>query len=534
MSPFEQHPFRQAASLHRGLRRRLVSAYQPERLEPRLALAGVVGLVVTGDVLTITGDALANELWIRQVAPNQIRVGSLDKDSPTGLRDAAGIVGYEPLVFSGIRDVVVRLRGGDDTLSIGVRDGLVDIGRGGEPEDFRSPVTVLRSLMVDAGTGADFIQAYRLDVEGGATFLGGPGSDRIGLEQTRAFGSLSVNGGLDDDVVSLRDATSAAGDVTLVGGPGADGFFVYDGIEVGRNLTLLGGPGEDQAFVSSAVVHGDLRIEGGLGRDMIAVVHAVQVSGAATIAAGAGADVVAVGGGLVVRGLLTVAVGAGDDAVSIEGRVAPQAGMVVGLGTGSDQLRTERSERRGNVAAQDAAIHTAGDVVIAKGAGRFEAIIDLPGEGTIGRDLVVRSAAAASSVLVRNADVIRHLSVVTGQGVDDVTVVDSHVRENLVVVTAAGRDTVALTTTQVAGDTRIEAGAGNDTVELRHVNARTRLFALMGAGDDALTLVNVLLSAAPGDVSLAGGRRGRDSLRLEILRGNGHPSHADFETVTSA
>jgi hypothetical protein len=56
----------------------------------------------------------------------------------------------------------------------------------------------------------------------------------------------------------------------------------------------------------------------------------------------------------------------------------------------------------------------------------------------------------------------------------------------------------------------------------------------MGAGDDALTLVNVLLSAAPGDVSLVGGRRGRDSLRLEMLRGNGHPSHADFETVTSA
>jgi Ca2+-binding RTX toxin-like protein len=260
----------------------------------------------------------------------------------------------------------------------------------------------------------------------------------------------------------------------------------------------------------------------------------VQVSGAATIAAGAGADVVAVGGGLVVRGLLTVAVGAGDDEVSIVGRVVPQAGMVVELGTGSDQLRTERSERRGNVAAQDAAIHTAGDVVIAKGAGRVEAIIDLPGEGTIGRDLVVQSVAAASSVLVRNADVVRHLSVVTGQGVDHVSVVQSHVGENLFLATSAGRDTVALTTVQVVGDTRIEAGAGNDTVELRHVNARTRLFALMGAGDDALTLVNVLLSAAPGDVSLAGGRRGRDSLRLEILRGNGHPSHADFETVTSA
>jgi len=285
-------------------------------------------------------------------------------------------VGHEPLVFSGIRDVVVRLRGGDDRLFIGPRDGLVDIGRGGEPEDFRSPVSVLRSLMVDAGTGAD--------------------------------------------------------------------------------------------------------------------------------------------------------------EVSIVGRVVPQAGMTVEFGTGSDQVRTERSERRGPVPAQDAAIHAAGDVVIAKRAGRFEAIIDLPGEGTIGRDLVVRSAAAASSVFVRNGDVIRHLSVVTGQGVDDVTVVFSRVRENLVVVTATGRDTVALGTTLVAGDTRIEAGAGNDTVELRHVNARTRLFALMGAGDDALTLVNVLLSAAPGDVSLVGGRRGRDSLRLEMLRGNGHPSHADFETVTSA
>ena len=537
MSPFEQHPFRQAASLHRGLRRRLVSAYQPERLEPRLALAGVVGLVVTGDVLTITGDALANELRIDQVALNQIRVAPIhDKFLPTGLRDARGTVGHEPLVFSGIRDVVVRLRGGDDRLFIGPRDGLVDIGRGGEPEDFRSPVTVLRSLMVDAGTGADFIQAYRLDVEGGATFLGGPGADDIGLKQTRAFGSLSVNGGLDHDVVSLRDATSAAGDVTLVGGPGFDQFFVSDGIEVGRNLTLLGGPGEDRVSVSSAVVHGGLRIEGGLGRDSLYVVHAMQVLGAATIAAGAGRDSVQVGNGLVVDGLLTVAVGAGDDEVSIVGRVVPQAGMVVELGTGSDQLRTENFENPwgGPVPAQDAAIHTAGDVVIAKGAGRVEAIIDLPGEGTIGRDLVVQSVAAASSVLVRNADVVRHLSVVTGQGVDDVTVAQSRVGENLFLATNAGRDTVALGTTLVAGDTRIEAGAGNDTVELRHVNARTRLFALMGAGDDALTLVNVLLSAAPGDVSLAGGRRGRDSLRLEILRGNGHPSHADFETVTSA
>jgi hypothetical protein len=488
-------------------------------------LAGVVGLAVTGDVLTITGDALANELWIDQVAPNQIRVAPIHaKFSPTGLRDAAGIVGYEPLVFTGIRDVVVRLRSGDDRLIVG-----------GDPEDLRSPVTVLRSLMVDSGPGADFITSFRLDVEGGATFMAGPGSDRIMLEQTHAFGSLSVNGGLDHDVVSLRDATGAAGDVTLVGGAGADGFFVYDGIEVGRNLTLLGGPGDDRVYVGGeAVVHGDLRIEGGLGGDGISVVRTVQVSGAATIAAGAAADYVQVGEGLVVQGLLTVAVGAGDDAVSIAGRVVPQAGMVVGLGTGSDELRTERSERGGNVPAQDAAIHTAGDVVIAKGAGRVEAIIDLPGEGTIGRDLVVRSAAAASSVLVRNADVIRHLSVVTGQGVDHVSVVQSHVGENLFLATATGRDTVAVTMVQVVGDTRIEAGAGDDTVELRHVNARTRFFALMGAGDDSLALVNVLLSAAPGDVSLVGGSRGRDSLRLEMLRGNGHPSHEDFETVTSA
>lgn len=525
MSPFQQHPVRAAVTLHRGLRRRLVSAYQPERLEPRLALAGVVGLAVTGDVLTITGDALANEVCIDQVAPDQFRVASIrDEVAPTGLHDAHGDVGYEPLVFSGIRDVVVRLRGGDDRLFIG-----------GTPDDLRSPVTVLRSLKVDAGPGADFITSYRLDVEGVATFLAGSGSDRIMLEQTRAFGSLSVSGGLDHDIVSLRDATGAAGDVTLVGGPGQDWLFAHDGIEVGRDLSLLGGPGDDQVYVDdSAAIHGDLRIEGGLGGDRILVVHAVQVSGATTITAGGGADCVQVGAGLVVGGLLTVAGGAGDDCVSIAGRVVTQAGMVVGLGTGSDQLRAERSEPRENVPAQDAAIHTAGDVVIAKGAGRVEAIIDVPGDGTIGRDLLVRSAAAASSVLVRNADIGRHLSVVTGQGIDQVTVVQSRVGENLSVVTAAGRDTVAVTTVQIVGDTRIEAGAGNDTVEFRHVNARTRLFALMGAGDDAVTLVNVLLSAAPDDVSLAGGRRERDSLRLEMLRGNVHPSHVDFETVTSA
>jgi len=48
--------------------RRPVTARQPERLEPRLALAGVVAVAAAGDTLTITGDALANEIQIEQVA----------------------------------------------------------------------------------------------------------------------------------------------------------------------------------------------------------------------------------------------------------------------------------------------------------------------------------------------------------------------------------------------------------------------------------------------------------------------------------
>ena len=91
MSPFTRSAFRQCVAIRRGSVRRPApgAAALPERLEPRLALAGVVGLVVTGDVLTITGDALANELRIDQVAPNQIRVAPIhDKFLPTGLRDA--------------------------------------------------------------------------------------------------------------------------------------------------------------------------------------------------------------------------------------------------------------------------------------------------------------------------------------------------------------------------------------------------------------------------------------------------------------
>ena len=136
------------------------------------------------------------------------------------------------------------------------------------------------------------------------------------------------------------------------------------------------------------------------------------------------------------------------------------------------------------------------------------------------------------TVLLRNVLVQRDLLMTTGSGADDVTVAQVIVRRNVAIATAAGRDSIAITTTRVEGETRIDSGTDADTVDLRHTIARAGLFASLGQGDDSLSLYNVELTAIAGAVSLNGGRRGRDSLRLDYLHVNQAPSRTDFESVT--
>ena len=521
MSPVRPFPpqrrFRQSAAPRHAARRRVTLA--AERLESRLAPAGLVSVAVSGDVLTVTGDHDANAVGIRRGEDGFLSVVGLQQEPfVTAIRGPDGVVGNGTTLRTPIREIRVRMAGGDDVVELGTLDE-----RG-------SPATTLGRLVVDLGDGNDSMTAGVLEVGGVITIRAGGGNDEIFLRDVRSFSSILITAGDGDDIVALTSGSGALLDVCIDGGSGADELAVVNGIEVGRRLSVVGGAGTDEVFIGSLVsVHGAMRIAGGPGDDEIAVADRVQVLGVTTLVGGAHADRMVLAGSVAMDAGLSVAAGPGDDLVVVTGSVSTSRNVAIGMGTGTDRLDVGWGD-----APLGASMLVGGDLVVAKPAGGLVASMEFVAESRVGRDLVIRSFATMSSVRVRGLEVGRDLMVTTGMADDEVTITETEVSRHLRVQMGGGDDVAMLTTAQVGGDARIETGAGDDTVEMGNTIARSRLFVLLAAGDDSLRLSLVRMPAEPGRVTLAGGRRGQDWLRLEMLADEVVPPHEEFETVSLA
>lgn len=525
MSPVRPFPpqrrFRQSVAPRHAARRRVTLA--AERLESRLAPAGLVSVAVSGDVLTVTGDHDANAVGIRRGEDGFLSVVALDQEPfLTAIRGPDGVVANGATLRTPIREIRVRMAGGDDAVAFGTLDepGLV--------------ATMLGRLDVDLGDGNDSMTAGALEVGGMITTRAGGGNDEIFLRDVRSFSSILITAGDGDDMVALTSGSGALLDVCIEGGSGADNLAVVNGIEVGRRLSVVGGAGTDEVFIGSLVsVHGAMRIAGGPGDDGIAVADRVEVLGATTLVGGAHADRIALAGSVAMDAGLAVAAGPGDDLVVVTGSVSTSRNVAIGMGTGADRLDV-RSSELGIDPPPGASMVVGGDLVVAKAAGSLVVSMAFVAESRVGRDVVIRSFATTSSVRVRGLDVGRDLMVTTGMADDEVTITETEVSRHLRVQTSGGNDTAMLTTVQVGGDAHIETGAGDDSVEMGNTIARSRLFVLLAAGDDSLRLDLVRVPTEPGRVTLAGGRGGQDRLRLEMLADEVVPPHEEFETVSLA
>lgn len=498
-----------------------------EQFEPRLALAGLVTTSLQGDVLTITGDGTANAIEVRQEVGGQLSIRSahlsnlltlLDGDFQglpadvltTSVRGLDGAVGASALIVGNVREVRVALGNGNDVLLIGRIPG-------------DDSLTTFGTLDVNLGNGDNMFISSQLQVSADAEIQAGRGVDSVLFDASMILGHLLVTTGRGDDGVCMRSASGTLGDLAIDTGRGSDSVLFFEGVEVGGDLSVVTGREDDRIkFGDDIVVHGDLRADVGSGIDSIEMWGDKQVLGVTTLLGGGGADDIRLAGTLYAGLGMQIDTGAGDDFLRSVATIRTSEDIVAVFGTGADRL----------VAEEGADLITTQDLVIRKDAGSFTMELDLlVGEG-IGRDLVIRSAARTSTVVLRDVLVKRDLLMTTGSNADDVTLAQVLVRGSLAIATAAGDDSIAITTTRIDGETRIDSGNDADTVDVRHTIARAGMFALLGQGDDSLALYNVELSAVAGAVSLSGGRRGRDSLRLDFLRVNEAPSRTDFESVT--
>jgi hypothetical protein len=301
-----------------------------ERLEARVAPAGLVTATFAAGVLTLTGDAEANFVSVSQSTPDSFQL-----QGASGTTIALnGAPAETSISFTGtMLDIIAKMGGGDDTLNIPgvtVQDDVVFEGEGGE----------------------DLLSLNATYVLGDLTMLGGTGLDRLSGSGTSIYvrGSLLADMGDGENVVDFNAAaTTFDGPVTILGGTDADAVsFSGFATKFAKTLTAKLGAGNNaltvaggDALIGGAVVVENLDHTGSVLTQFVPN-SAFTANGTITVTNGAGDSATIFGGGArgYVKGLIKVTTQGGADSVTFGASIVATAagGMNLALGDGANNF----------------------------------------------------------------------------------------------------------------------------------------------------------------------------------------------------
>lgn len=165
---------------HRRNSRRTMRNFQPRlgRLEDRMTPAGNVTAVVSGGILTVVGDAAANQIWIAGAGNTSAVIRAVD--STTTINGQTG-----PVTLDGITvGFNISTGAGDDVL---VMSGL----------------NAWKSLTIDMGAGNDAVNMFGVYVWRDATIGTGAGNDGLQIVNSRFYRYSGVDMGDDHDAIII-------------------------------------------------------------------------------------------------------------------------------------------------------------------------------------------------------------------------------------------------------------------------------------------------------------------------------------------
>ena len=520
-----------------GFRRARTLHLPVEALERRALMSGNVTAAQAGTILTLAGDALANEIMVRSGnAPDVIVVDGLAQTLVNGSN--------QPLEFTGVRRLEVTMGGGDDWF---------------KGTDFNLNATFFGQLNIDGGTGDDRLELKNTTVTAGPA--GGLARPNINVYGDRSIGATEPNTG--DDTIQIVNTTILAEGTATTNAVGV-AMNVYGDFNSGSEITggndsisvtdtrVVGSGG--RTGIVGLTIYGDYNAAGagatstiGGGNDSISVTNtAISAGGGANLnrvvltiigdenlasgSASAGStasigggndsisvanvDVSAVGNSLMtnsttltVQGTIatstlapgasadpqavTSAVGGGNDTISITNV------NVSAVGNASDSLRIEVE---GDTAFASAAASSPGEAVSTIGGGNDSMTLDN-----------IKATAANGAILDRvDLEIIGDLTAgnpasgdnarsEVGGGNDDIEV------KNSTFVAADETANLVGAVIEILGDSGNSdfpdvpgnVGEGDDTVALRHVQVSGRLSTVdvhTSVGDDALDVQNSSLA----------------------------------------
>lgn len=327
-------------------------------------MAGEVLTSFTDGTLTITGDAQANDVALRYIAPGEFQLAEAPGTTITGNRS-----------FTGVNNIVVSLNEGNDNVLIAGAfelSGQLKIvgGDGNENVLFAFDRTgsrdvALGSFVADLGGGNDTVSVFRtghFKVAGEFSAALGDGNNAIEFTNPAsiALGQVSVTGGQGDDRFSISATTE-----TIFAKPVKMASFAFDGkagnnsvklegdVYVLGNVTFKGAGGSDTIMIAiapptirGAEIGGTFMADLGDGANSLTFQgDAVWLNGAFLYSGGAGVDTILFQSRHIqVLGLTGISTGNGADIVTFRTKddVRFRGGFALSTGDGADRVACAR------------------------------------------------------------------------------------------------------------------------------------------------------------------------------------------------
>lgn len=207
-----------------------------ERLEDRYALDGNLQAFLRHGTLFITGDDAANVAELSSSTSGQITVTGVN----TTVNGQA-----TPASFTGVKNVVVRLKDGDDQLTIGNAKVETDAEVSAAQV---TPIDIPGFLCVSGGKGKDTLNVSA-NVGRGMFVRGGKGNDTINVSDTNAPRCAGISGSSGDDTISVNNSSFRS---LWVGGRDGNDKVTMDAVHASDALFAHLGKGDDSLNVSNS------------------------------------------------------------------------------------------------------------------------------------------------------------------------------------------------------------------------------------------------------------------------------------------
>jgi hypothetical protein len=470
-------------------------------------LAGNVTATLSGGVLTLTGDALDNDITLTGAAPNITVTGN----------GGTIVCGLPSKSFSGVTgNVNIFLKAGNDTVTVDSnlnKSLLIDTGAGDT-----------------AANGADSVSICYVSIQGDVTVLTGASQDRVLLDDVYIGKSLLIDTGSENDEVQLPN-NQIKGDATVLTGSGkdevtSDEFAHYYGV-----FKIDTGSESDEVDVFNNTIDKDFLVYTGSGADSVSLGQELSNVVAATTT-----QLDGVSASLQVKGSLLVDTGSDSDTLTVVSTtVLKDATLLTGQGADNVQVGVQQMTAwlQGNASeiGVSANVEVYGYLKIDTGS---EADSLTVANLIVGKDATILTGSGADHVNLgvsilcalsvsyevnpaastwASITVYGNFSVDTGSEGDWLNVVSLYVGKNAQFVTGGGNDfvniglvtktleewpgwTYSSANIYVGGNLLIDTGGENDCLELYSVYAGGNANIFLGGGADKGDLAYVSVKKA--------------------------------------